>query len=173
MITLAIIGFVLIIVVALYASYRSAKRTFEPRMLEAVGNVQFAIYQRLKLRYAASDGAHLAVKLAAAVSNELFNQEPQKAEAVSFRADNRELIAKRLSELKDDPELRAVLTQSLRVLAAVQFSKKEGQAEQIASHFKRLDELGILVPGGEAPRLSIFLPMVKKFCRDNYDEDAL
>ena len=175
MITLAIIGLVVVSVVAqhLYASYRRAKQTFEPRMLEAVRSVQFAVYQRLQPRYVVSDGAQVAGKLAAAVSNELFDQDPQEAEAISFRVSNRDLIAKRLSELKDDSELRAVLTQTLRVLAAVQVSKKESRPERILSHFRRLDELGILLPGGEAPSLSTFLPMVSKFCRDNCKEAVL
>lgn len=138
-------------------------------MLGAVSSVQAATYRRLERQYAVDLGEDVAGLLAAAIVNELFGQESDIAAAISFRKEKCSLITLKLSELKNDLELRIAVTQANRVLAAVQCSK-DSDASRIVAHFKKLDKLGILVPNSAAPTLSTFMPLVQKYYKDNVGE---
>ena len=167
MLTIAIAILVLVLVIGgMYVSYRASKKSFGPRMMDAVGAVQAATCQRLIRRYA-DFGEGGAMLLSAAITNELFDRDPVNDVGIYFRKENHDLIAQHLSELKDDMELLVAVTQAIRVLAAIENSEKSREMPRIVSHFQKLDDLGILVPGGEAPRASTFVAMAKKYYQSN------
>ncbi len=130
----------------------------------AIRYVQTATYARLRDKYAKH---RLHGLLAGAVVNDLFSNESPTEEGRQFAKKHAKLIREKISELKEDTRLRTVMTQTLRVKAAFETGLQLRSAEEAMRPLERLSELGILVPGGETPRLDTFLMLVQDYCREH------
>ncbi|HEY6280757.1 MAG TPA: hypothetical protein VIW72_03055 [Burkholderiales bacterium] len=155
--------------VGFFLFHRSAKSSMNKQLCGAVTAVQIGTYTRLARRYEGRLGKEGAVDLAVAVTNALFGNVPAAGPAATFKKNNEQLIERSLRELKDDQDLRIVVTDANRVLAGLKHNSL-GQAQALDSfdHLQRLIELGVLIPDRPAPQqLSLFLQMARTYHDQN------
>jgi hypothetical protein len=116
------------------------------------------------LKFVDRYGEEDADLLAAAVSNKLLLGEPTNTKAVRFLNLHSDLVNSELSNLKNEnEEIRKIITQALRVKAAIDSEKRLKPTDTILNMMDQAHTLGILIPGGEFPSPESFLRMASKF----------
>ena len=156
-----------VVVVGFLLFHIAAKKSLNRQLGGAVSAVQAATCERLMRRYESSVGRDVAVGLAVAVTNALFGNESTAEVAIAFGKNNSELIAHSLRELKNDYDLRVVVTDANRVLAGLK-GNKSAEFQRGFEHLQKLIELEILLPDRPAPQeLSLFLEMARKYYEQN------
>jgi hypothetical protein len=145
---------------------RRRKSLFD-RMLKAVELIKLGIFVRLQVRYLAEYGECSASLLAAAVTNELFSACPTTPEAEKFLELNMDLVKVALANLKEDAEVRQATTRALRVKAFIEMDGSAKISPRSIAPLERIQELGILVPGGDTPTPDSFLEYASWFYETN------
>jgi hypothetical protein len=165
LITIVIIGLTLVGI--FFYMRRRASRNLIDRIDSAIQLVQVATYVRLKQRYKGQFSEDFASLLSAAILNELFSSEPTNDRGFQFAKENAILIQEKLSELTKDARLRTIMTQTMRVRSAFRTSLHIQSPEEAFKPLDKLNELGILIPGGDAPKLDLFLHLVREYCQEH------
>lgn len=148
----------------LWYSYRShRKKALINRMAIAVDMVKMGVYGRLSQRLKDQYGREEGILLAGAVVNEIFSGLPTRAEAKEFAASNKEVIERELSNLKNEDEIRKIITQAVRVKIIITVAQGIRNRQEIVEPLEKLERLGLLVPGGEAPTPESFLSQAREF----------
>jgi len=160
-----------LIAVLYYYFFVHTKKIFLKELMGGVSMVKGGIHDRLHSKFKNKYGDKEGGLLAAAVVNELFSELPTEDEAIRFENLNKDLIQQELLNLKNDVEIRSIITQAIRIKAVIDFAKGERTKATVAAvSIKKLLELGILMPGGESPTPKTFLPMAYKFYQSAKEE---
>jgi hypothetical protein len=141
-----------------------AEKRLITKVDSAIVLVQTATFVRLRNKY---DKHRHQDLIAGAVLNELFSYESPTENGRQFAKKNAKLIRQKITELKDDTRLCTVITQTLRVKAAIEVGLKLQPQEEAMRPLERLSESGILIPGVDSPRLDTFLQLVQDYCREH------
>lgn len=113
----------------------------------------------LARKYPTSESPFLSM-LAGAIINELFGTPNPDEKFIRFRTENWGMIEQELlSFATENPELRAPITDALRVQALC--DSQEGLGED-ATVLTKADTLGILIREREIPLPSTFMTMVRE-----------
>jgi hypothetical protein len=99
------------------------KKSLLKRMLVGVDIVKMGLYEHLSRRFNEEYGGETAGFLAAAVINELFSEPPSNPDAQKFLELHRDVVYRELSNLRNDAEVRNIVTQAVRVKVLSSSSK--------------------------------------------------
>ena len=80
-----------------------------------------------------------------------------------------------LKEIKHDNELCDMVTQAVRVKVTVAYAKNISDKDSSTKPIEKLREFDILVPGGDMPSPSTFLPKAYEFYKSaevHYERDG-
>ncbi len=138
------------------------------RMANAVDFVKIGLYLHIHTTYKMEYGKEYAGMLAAAVTNELFLDDPSNERGKEFleKPANKSKVIDAIKALTKNEEIRKIITEAIRVKATVIFGEKgkdDPLVEKIIVHIKKLKDIGILIPGGDFPEPSTFIPMATEF----------
>jgi hypothetical protein len=138
------------------------------RMLRGVGLIMFGLHSRLTKRYTTNYGLDFSGRLATAVINELFFETPQEEDGRIFAEENQSLIKEKIAELKNDEQVKYVVTQTLRVMSVCDgYSEhnvpKKTTYEKWLNNFEKAVERGVFIEGGDAPIPDAFLSFASEF----------
>jgi hypothetical protein len=139
---------------------------------QAVDMVKLGMAERLLVEYKERYESDLASLLAAAVANEAFSDQPCNETGQHFLNENRSLIETELRNLSHNQYLCHVLTQTIRARSAMSFGKGNRTAETLNDPINKLRDYGILIPGGEFPKLQPFLALATEFYKTRSKEKA-
>jgi hypothetical protein len=137
------------------------------RMTAIVDMVRVGTYARLRKKYAARYGEEKGRLLAAAVTNELFSESPSNADAQRFVQSHEDLVEQEVSNLKEDDQIRKVITQMIRVKGTIAHARGTPLQEALLGPVEKLTKLGIFIPGGKTPEPKAFYLMAAAFCRSS------
>jgi hypothetical protein len=99
-------------------------------------------------KYRAVFAEERAVALAVAVSNELFGRPPGNEAGQSFLTANRSLVEEHLARLKNEPELRQIMSTVVGLKLSI--ARNSGRlTPEMQNWAMKLSELGILFPTSE------------------------
>lgn len=129
--------------------------------------VRVGIYARLRSKYVARYGEEKGGLLAAAVTNELFSEPPSNPDAQRFLQSDEDLVKHELSNLREDDQIRRVMTQTIRVKGTVAHAQGTPVEEALVDPEEKLTKLGIFIPGGKTPKPKAFYRMAATFCRSS------
>ena len=153
-----------LIVLALVLWLRSRAKRQLVQSLQHAGNlVKVGLYTRLLAQYEESYERKFASFLAAAVTNEVFSDNPSNEEAKAFLKSNKVLIDRELRKLSSDRPLCHILTQTIRAMSAIPFANGNHGVETLYDPLAKLERLGILESGGEFPTLQTFFALATQF----------
>lgn len=154
----------LAVVIGLFIWFRagSKKKLFDD-LQRAVDMVKVGMYQRLVLEYEARYESEFAGFLAAAVTNEAFSDKPSNEEGQLFLNENRTMIETELRRLSHNQYLCHVLTQTMRARTVIPYAKGNNTAEALCDPLDKLRDFGILISGGEFPKLNTFYALAMEF----------
>ncbi len=138
------------------------KKKLIKKMSGAIDLVKMGIYMRLESNFLRKYAEDFSGLLSAAIVNVLFDQSPSNLKASEFSASNKDLINQELRNLKDDEDIRKVVTEAVRAKSVLLIAQDQNAAVSCAEHLEKLRDLGILIPGGEAPSLD-FLSIAEEF----------
>ncbi len=154
----------LVVVIGFFIWFRAgSKKKLLGDLQHAVDMVKVGMYERLLVEYKARHEAEFAGFLAAAVTNEALSDEPSNEEGQHFLNENRALIETELRSLSHDQYLCHVLTQTMRARAVIPFAKGNSTAEALSDPLDKLRDFGILIPGGEFPKIETFYALAREF----------
>jgi hypothetical protein len=154
----------LAVVIGLFFWFRAGSKKILMRDLQrAVDMVKVGMAVRLVAEYEERFESELAGVLAAAVANEAFSDEPGNEKGQHFLNDNRALIETELRNLSHNQYLCHVLTQTIRARSAMSFGKGNRTVEALSDPINKLRDYGILIPGGEFPKLQPFCALATEF----------
>lgn len=135
---------------------------------QAVSLVQFAVHAQLTERYRSAMDEQMAASLAGAVTNALFSNQPSNPLAQAFVLSHGPLIGQELLRLQEDQQLRQAVTDTLRVCLLLECTRQGRLLEpRLYPPLQRLAELGLLVPGGEAPDTALFPQQAASYFREH------
>lgn len=134
-------------------------------MFRAAQAIQMGIFFRLAKRYMMCYDSEFSDKLAAAVVNELFYLPTLEGDAKEFAEQNKELIDKKISDLRQDEEIKYAFTQAFRVMHICGYGDRpsKDRAEKIMTYLKKAAERGVFIDGGEAPKPEMFISFAKNY----------
>ncbi|HNY65290.1 MAG TPA: hypothetical protein PKM41_07600 [Deltaproteobacteria bacterium] len=132
-------------------------------LLRAEKQVLAGMYGRLLARYIMRFGEHYASRLAVAVTKVVLSQTDSEEEARTFLEQNRDQVMTEVAALKDDRDLRRIVTDTL-VLKAVFGHRTRGcSKDESMQSIQRLKDLGIYLEGTEPPTPAAFVRMASRF----------
>lgn len=148
--------------------FTSGKRELFNKMSILVDLVKVGLYKRLKAGFSKKYEDEFAGLLAGAVVNVLFSGQPTDEEGHKFKIENIDIIFEEISKLRDDQEVRRIVTDAIRVDCTVKhyenLNLESDQLEKLSlDPILKLDELGILIPGGNEPKPDTFEAKVGEF----------
>jgi len=154
----------LAVVTGLFFWFRAeSKKKLLLDLQRAVDMVKVGMYVRLRVEYSKQYESEFAGFLAAAVSNEVFSDEPGNEEAQHFLNENKSLIETETRNLSHKQHLCHVLTQTIRARSVIPFAKDKHTLETSFDPINKLKDYGILIPGGEFPKLNSFYTLATEF----------
>ena len=153
---------VLLALVFGYAFYR--QMAVIVAMGRAVNMVKLGLFRQLKHRYLTELERPEATLLADAVTAYIFSEEPTVPHEVQFKRENVDRIEAEARRLSNDRQTCQLLTQAVRTQATIAFIRLNRNAQIATAQLERLNDLGILVAGGEAPSPDTFVPAARAFC---------
>jgi hypothetical protein len=151
------------VAIAWYGFDASAMRRLIKQIEHSTDLVKLGLAERLANKYAKTYGGDIAMALAAAVTNEVFSEQPGNDQGKAFLQQNRALVEQELLKLREDSYICRVLTETVRAGMIVPYAKGIRTAEAFLDPLEKLQRLGILIPGGEAPSPSTFFPLANEF----------
>ncbi len=127
--------------------------------------VKHGVYNRLKKKFNRTYKDKKSGYLAAAVTNELFSVPPVDTEGKNFLEKNRELIEKKLAEIKNDNEIRKIVTDTLTMrMQLISSSQKSGDIDKKpGAPVANLKKRGLFLKNTEPPSLKQLINMARKF----------
>jgi hypothetical protein len=125
--------------------------------------VKVGMAMRLMVEYEERYEPEFANPLAAAVANEAFSDKPWNEIGQQFLNENRVVIDTELRNLSRNQYLCHVLTQTIRARSAMSFGKGNRTSEVLSAPLDKLRHYGILIPGGEFPKLQPFCALATEF----------
>jgi hypothetical protein len=132
-------------------------------LLRAEKQVLAGIYGRLLARYIVRFGEHYASSLALAVTKLLLSQKEENKDALIFTEQNREGIMQEIGTLREDRDLRRIVTDTM-VLKAVFGHRLQGcKKDESMQAIEKLKALGIYLEGKEPPTPSSFVRLASRF----------
>ena len=146
--------------------FKKRKQKLLEEMLQGIDMVKMGTYRRLAEKFKIQYGDR-AKQLAATITNELFNCENEISKEF-IETYSRE-VEEEIGKLISDIELRSAVTQAVRVMATLEYSKGDPEVGIVA--IEKLNSRQILVPGGDAPQPVDFLEMAGDYLvqTENYD----
>lgn len=152
------------VIVALIFYTKHRQKKVVQKMNDAVQLVKLGLFNHLSQKYLDGSDVKEAGLLAAGVVNFIFDEEPMKEEAIRFQKENGRRIADEARRLSGSGQIRQLITQAFRTQALVRYASAGRYSVDRANKWgERLRELGILVPGGDAPTPDTFIPVAIAF----------
>ena len=139
------------------------KRCLMQRMAEAVDIAKFGLAVRLVRHYRKTHDDDIAYKISGALANELFSDPHGGPEGEEFARENSGFLRSEMTRLADDQETCQVLTQVVRVKATIAYASGPRDEEAIMRPMEKLKELGLFIPGGDAPSPDTFIPLAQRY----------
>lgn len=132
-------------------------------LLRAEKQVLAGIYGRLYARYAADNEDKFASLLALAVARTLLSIPSEDGQMKLFTEQNRDRIDKEIPLLKDDTDIRRMITDTL-VMRIVFLHKKRGcSSTETLGFIENLKQLGIYLEGSKPPTPGTFVRSAGRF----------
>lgn len=132
-------------------------------LIRAEKQVIAGVYGRLYARFIASYTEKQASQLALAVAGTLLSQPSDDKQIKTFIEQNQELIDQEMAALKDDTEIRRIVTDTL-VLKIVFLHRKRGcSSEEALKLVERLKQQGLYQEGTIPPTPGAFVSMASRF----------
>ena len=127
--------------------------------------VKHGVYHRLKKKYLQTYKEKKAGALAATVANELFSVPPVDKEGKAFLGKNRELVDRKLSEIKNDSEIRKMVSEILtaRVHVVARTQKSGDYDTKPGISVENLKKRGLYVKNSAALSDEQVISMAKRF----------
>lgn len=132
--------------------------------LQAERQAITGVFARLLPRYRTKFGEELAAGYAMAVTNILFSLPPQEKDRAFLEA-NRAAVDGEVQALKDDHEIREMVTEAVTMHIVFGARQRGCDAETLYQPIEVLKTLGIFLPGETAPTPKRFLQRAEDFLR--------
>lgn len=132
-------------------------------LLQAEKQVLAGIYGRLLDRYRNRFGSETAAGLARAVTDSLFGHTVQDEPALDFLSAHRNLVEDEIMNLKNDDEIRSVVTDTF-VLKAVFLHRQRGCKDtSYVDPVERIKRFGLYLEGQQPPTPMSFIKTAREF----------
>jgi len=158
------------IIGAVVTFYLWRKRALIRKMTAAVDLVKIGLFKRLYSSYVPRMQSDDAASIAAAVVNYVFSEQASKSEADRWAHQHQALIERQARRLREDADICEAVTQAVRVRTLIAYARGEINEDRMTAALERLKQLGLLIPGGEAPNPGTFLPLAAKFDLSSQNE---
>jgi hypothetical protein len=132
-------------------------------LLRAEKQVLAGIYGRLMARYIIRFGEHYASSLALAVTKLLLSHAEESKDAHIFTEHNEQQIMAEIAALREDTDLRRIVTDTLVLKSVYQHRTKGCSKDESLRALEKLKELGIYLEGSEPPTPASFVRLASKF----------
>jgi len=132
-------------------------------LLRAEKQVLAGIYGRLLARYIIRFGEHYASSLALAVTKLLLSHAEENKDAQIFTEHNQQQIMVEITTLRDDRDLRRIVTDTMVLKAVYQHRLKGCSKDESLRAVDKLKELGIYLEGSEPPTPATFVRLASRF----------
>jgi hypothetical protein len=141
--------YVLLLFVALiiWAIYRLIIRPtwMHSRMKKSVAMVRLALFYRCLNALLPHYGREMAIKLSAAISNEVFSDTPTTEESRQYLADNRSTIRTLARSICEDAELCRLISTAVTVRSVLHRAHGKRDADRAFDPIDNLKDLGLFV----------------------------
>ncbi len=132
-------------------------------LIRAEKQVLAGIYSRLLARYITEFPERFASFLAMAVTKTLLSQTADDEREKRFQEENGDQIRQQINALKDDSDIRRMITDTLVIKVVFQQRKGGCKAEESLSPLEKLKELGLYLEGSHPPTPSSFIRLASRF----------
>lgn len=132
-------------------------------LLRAEKQILAGIYGRLLARYIVRFSDHYASSLALAVTKLLLSHREEDKNALVFTEHNRQGILEEVAALRDDRDLRRIVTDTLVLKAVYQHRLSGCKKDESVRAIEKLKELGIYLEGKEPPTPAAFVRLASRF----------
>ncbi|MCG8472004.1 MAG: hypothetical protein MI742_09125 [Desulfobacterales bacterium] len=149
------------------ALFPDKKKKFYQKLDMAVDQVKHGTYNHLFLTYLKDHERDFAGALAAAVTNELFNEAPVGSEGEAFVKENRAQIEEAILRISDNDEMCWMVSDAVRLRADIVFKSTAsgGVDRNFGRGIDRLRKAGIIPEDHTIPAPKLFVTKADKFFR--------
>jgi len=132
-------------------------------LLQAEKQILAGVYGRLNNRYRRRFPAETVAPLARAVTWVLFNMEPDDEAAMQFASVYQDIIDIEMKKLRDDEEIRRVVTDTVVLKAVFQHRYRGCNDGSHMGTIEYLKRTGIFLEGEQPPTPRGYVEMAKEF----------
>jgi|GEM_PF-2661484 hypothetical protein len=135
---------------------------------KAIDQIKYGLYARIN-KDCGDKGEAEPGLFAAAVVNELFSLPPKTTEAKKYLEQNKNKIDAYISDLKNNDEVREVLTQAMKIRLTVVFrAAGSGVSDNFARiPYNNLDKKGFIKKDSEIMSADQFIKFAKKYIQSS------
>ena len=134
-------------------------------MHQATQLVKIATGEKIVRQYLQDQDKDFAMRIASAIVNDLTGSPNPDPEFKRFEKENASTISDIVAKLRDDEELKDVITQTVGVMTTIKI--ETGDASFMANPSQMLEHLkslGLVTAEGKSPRPDTYLPLVTQYC---------
>lgn len=134
-------------------------------MHQATQLVKIATGEKIVRQYLQDQDGDFAMRIASAIVNDLTGSPNPDPKFKKFEKDNASTISGIVAKLRDDEELKDMITQTVGVMTTIKI--ETGDASFIANPGKMLEhlkDLGLVTAEGKSPRPETYLPLATQYC---------
>jgi hypothetical protein len=132
-------------------------------LLRAEKQVLAGVYGRLLARYIVRFGERFASSLAMAVTKLLLSRMEEDQEAKTFFEQNHDQVLQEIDALKEDKDLRRIITDTLVLKAVFGHRMKGCKKGESTQPIQKLKEFEIYLEGTEPPTPASFVRLASRF----------